>query len=359
MRKIAISGSFDPITNGHLHIAREAIELGLEPVFLVGANPKKTPMFDTKTRVKLIKQSLVENNLHGSVEIVPSDWFTADFAKSLGITHAIRGMRNPTDFQYEVELNSAQQLWLGGLKTIYVLPTQQTSFLSSSLIKSIVGTSDWYFRIYSAVPGCVLSALAHVELIKLLEKNFSSCEIDCLSSVLNSYLEPDRVYHTSVHLLHVIRTALQLCTNNQKDAVLTAACFHDAVYEAGSHTNEADSAALVRDFYVDTGRDLREVRKIESAIRDSEPTNEIGKILHDADCAHFAADYTVCKWLDQLVVAEYSKKYPLEQVIRGRYEFLTNLIARPIFITKLGKQRFEATAVKNIKHLLDDYRGKL
>ena len=101
MKRIAFSGTLDPITNGHLWVIGEARALAEEVVVFISENPFKKPLFPAVQRKVIVEQTLAQRGWSNvSVVIVKGD-YTARAAKRQGIDYLIRGIRNTTDFDYE------------------------------------------------------------------------------------------------------------------------------------------------------------------------------------------------------------------------------------------------------------------
>ena len=112
------AGSFDPFTNGHLHVVKESIKLFDKVIIGIAVNPDKNRRFDKSEMKKVIDKIISHQNL-GNVECVVYDELTADIAIKYGATYLIRGIRNTIDFISEEDYAKANKE-LSGLETLYI-----------------------------------------------------------------------------------------------------------------------------------------------------------------------------------------------------------------------------------------------
>ncbi len=130
--KIAIyPGSFDPITNGHLKILYRSLALFDKVIVLVANNPTKTPRFSVEDRVDMIKETV--KGLP-NVEVDSTDGLSIEYAKKVGATHLIRGLRAVSDFEYEFQLNSANNYIDKEIDMVFLMSSGSDSFINSSTI---------------------------------------------------------------------------------------------------------------------------------------------------------------------------------------------------------------------------------
>lgn len=126
-----VTGSFDPITLGHLDIIRRSSTLYDKVVVAMFINPDKEYYFDKDNRLKMIKAS-VQN--WSNVEVAYSEGYAVDFCNSIGAKSMIRGVRNNVDYAYEVDL-ARENKKLGGITTIMLLASSDIAEISSSKIR--------------------------------------------------------------------------------------------------------------------------------------------------------------------------------------------------------------------------------
>ena len=140
MRRIVFPGSFDPITNGHDDILKRAIPLFDEILIAVGVNVDKSYMFSIKKRMEFIDSVYKNEN---KIKIRSYKGLTVDFCKKNNISYILRGLRNPSDFEFEktmAHLNNS----MSQIETIFLLTSLENSFISSSLVREIIKNGGDY-----------------------------------------------------------------------------------------------------------------------------------------------------------------------------------------------------------------------
>jgi len=133
MKKAIISGSFDPITIGHLDLIVRTSQLFDEVYVAVGDNPDKSYVFSIDDRVEFIVNSTYSLK---NVIVIPFDGLLAEFAYNNDIQYIVRGIRNANDLQYENTLSIINSK-LKNIETIYLPTKPQLQHISSSAVKSI------------------------------------------------------------------------------------------------------------------------------------------------------------------------------------------------------------------------------
>lgn len=135
MIRAVYAGSFDPFTNGHLEVVREAATLFDQLIVVCAANQKKTPVFSREEMAKAIDDCLIQNGIYNSVVVI-SDKLTADVCTEFQAKYLIRGLRNTTDFLYEEEIAKFNQKFNPDLRTIYLRAVDDA--LSSSMVRELL-----------------------------------------------------------------------------------------------------------------------------------------------------------------------------------------------------------------------------
>ena len=133
--RIAIyPGTFDPVTNGHLDIIRRAVDIFDKLIVSVALNPRKNPLFSIEDRVNFIQQGLKGLK---NVETLPFDNLLTDFARENNASIIIKGLRAVSDFEYELQMGLMNRNLDESIETLFMIPSQEYSFLSSSFVKEI------------------------------------------------------------------------------------------------------------------------------------------------------------------------------------------------------------------------------
>jgi pantetheine-phosphate adenylyltransferase len=155
-------GSFDPVTFGHLDVIQRGRKLFDELIVAVGRNPGKGELFSAEERVEMIERLVAElvakDPAHAPVRVQSFDGLTVDFARSVGATALLRGVRNLSDLQYEVQ-QALTNREVAGLETAFVVAGQSFAYTSSSLIKQITAMGKDLGMLANMVPPLVVERL--------------------------------------------------------------------------------------------------------------------------------------------------------------------------------------------------------
>ncbi len=131
-------GTFDPITRGHMEIIHRASRIVDRLVIGVAKNPGKGPLFSTANRVRMTEREIASlRNAHGKITVMPFDNLLIDFAKKIGASVIIRGLRAVSDFEYEIQMAAMNYRMYPNIETIFLSATEGTQFISSSFVKEI------------------------------------------------------------------------------------------------------------------------------------------------------------------------------------------------------------------------------
>jgi len=134
-KRAIYSGTFDPITVGHLDIIKRALNIFDEVIIAVAISESKKPMFDLNKRVEFVKAAT--QDLEGVV-IKPFDTLLVELATSMDINTIIRGLRAVSDFEFELQMGYANASINSKIETIYLMPTLENAFVSSTIVREII-----------------------------------------------------------------------------------------------------------------------------------------------------------------------------------------------------------------------------
>lgn len=134
MRIAIYPGSFDPITNGHVDLARRALDLFDKLVVAIADNPEKEYLFTTDERESMVKESLTGLD---NVEVIVFSGLLADLARKTNAVAIIRGLRAISDFEFEFQMALMNRNLASKTETLFLVPGEKFTYLSSSLIKDI------------------------------------------------------------------------------------------------------------------------------------------------------------------------------------------------------------------------------
>lgn len=134
-KKAIYSGTFDPITNGHMDIIKRAAKIFDEVVISVAKSERKNPMFSHAQRVKFAQ--VATQDIEG-VKVVGFDTLLVDLAVKLEIGIIIRGLRAVSDFEFELQMGYANSSINKDLETLYLMPTLENAFVSSTIVRELI-----------------------------------------------------------------------------------------------------------------------------------------------------------------------------------------------------------------------------
>ena len=148
-RAAVFPGSFDPLTNGHVDIVLRCAHLFERIVVAVLVNSEKTPLFSADDRVAMIREVFRE---YPNIEVDTFDGLLVDYVRRKRASAIVRGLRAVSDFEYEFQMALMNRHLEPTLETVFMMPAEQYTYLSSRLIKEV-------FRLGGDVRGLVPSVV--------------------------------------------------------------------------------------------------------------------------------------------------------------------------------------------------------
>jgi pantetheine-phosphate adenylyltransferase len=134
-RRIALfPASFDPVTNGHLDIARRALRLFDEVVLAVAMNVAKSETFSLEDRIEMLSAVVSDEP---ALRVTAFEGLTVDYAREVGAIAIIRGVRAMSDFEYEFEMALMNKHLYADVETLFMMPSQEYLYVSSSRLKEL------------------------------------------------------------------------------------------------------------------------------------------------------------------------------------------------------------------------------
>ncbi|MBD9454177.1 MULTISPECIES: pantetheine-phosphate adenylyltransferase [unclassified Rhizobium] len=151
-------GSFDPITNGHLDVLVQALSVASKVIVAIGVHPGKAPLFSFDERANLIRQSLAEAmpEKTGDISVVAFDNLVVDAARSHSATLLIRGLRDGTDLDYEMQMAGMNRQMAPDIQTIFLPAGTASRPITATLVRQIAAMGG---DVSAFVPAAVLKAL--------------------------------------------------------------------------------------------------------------------------------------------------------------------------------------------------------
>ena len=146
-------GSFDPLHLGHVNIIERALGCFDKVTIALLNNTAKSPIFTVEERRQLIEQALPN---HPGLSTATFDGLLVDFARSIGATFVVRGLRTSSDFEYEFQMAMMNRRLAPDLETVFMMTDERHFFLSSRLIREVHALGG---DVRSMVPDAVLEGL--------------------------------------------------------------------------------------------------------------------------------------------------------------------------------------------------------
>ncbi len=146
-------GSFDIITNGHLDLIQRGSALFSQLIVAVAENDRKTPLFSVEERVDHLKEVAKP---FPNVRVDAFKGLTVDYLRQVGGSVIIRGLRFVSDFEFELQMALMNRSMAREIETIFLAPSAEFSFLSSSLIRELASQGK---DVSDYVPACVAQAI--------------------------------------------------------------------------------------------------------------------------------------------------------------------------------------------------------
>jgi pantetheine-phosphate adenylyltransferase len=133
------SGSFDPVTNGHLDVIGRAARMVDRLVVGIGVHPGKTPLFSTDEKIEMLQAETAPIAAAAGcrIEIVTFASLTVDAAKAAGATAIFRGLRDGTDFDYEMQMAGMNGTMAPGVDTVFLPASPAVRHITGTLVRQI------------------------------------------------------------------------------------------------------------------------------------------------------------------------------------------------------------------------------
>jgi pantetheine-phosphate adenylyltransferase len=138
--RIAIyGGSFDPPTNGHIDVLKASLAIADEVIVAIGLHPGKTPLFSFEERVELIETSAKAElgGEHGRIKVVAFDGLLIEASREHGASIMIRGLRDGTDLDYEMQMAGMNETMAPELQTVFLPASPSVRTITATLVRQI------------------------------------------------------------------------------------------------------------------------------------------------------------------------------------------------------------------------------
>ncbi len=134
MKTAIYPGTFDPVTNGHVDVAKRAAELFDKVIVCVAVNTLKSPLFTGPERVEMIRESLSDTK---NIEVEEFTGLLVDFARKKNAEAIVRGLRAVSDFEYEFQMALTNRKLCADVDTIFLMPHENYTYLNSTIVREI------------------------------------------------------------------------------------------------------------------------------------------------------------------------------------------------------------------------------
>lgn len=368
MKKIAFAGTFDPLTNGHIGVIKEGLDIAEEVVVMIADNPNKKTLFNEKERKEMIEQSLKDEGINHCVKVVViKNEYIAQSALQHGCSYLIRGIRKASEFDYEQQIQDTNAEVLMGAKTIFVMPSTKLKSVSSSYIKSLIGPVGWHWMIKEFIPKAVYEVWIK-RYIKTTVERYLTSEIwtkenidTYLHAVFTAYLGEHRYYHNLEHITHGLQE-LEWATTNHNfstalvEKIVVSLLAHDIIYNSNNKesSDEEQSAIWFEEFARKIGMESEEATIIADMVRTtaylSNPKivdKEAEAILCSIDLAILAQGKNVYQWYTKMVRKEYAHVNE-KAFVNGRIQALEKIVSRDKLYMSPYFSHYEVKAKNNL-----------
>jgi pantetheine-phosphate adenylyltransferase len=142
MPRIALyAGSFDPVTNGHLDVVRHAVRLVDKLVLAVGVNPGKAPLFSAEDRLAMLQDVCAPLAREAKCELVCVTFsgLVVEAARKASATLLVRGLRDSTDFNYEMQMAGMNEAMAPEMQTVFLPASPMARPITATLVRQIAG----------------------------------------------------------------------------------------------------------------------------------------------------------------------------------------------------------------------------
>jgi pantetheine-phosphate adenylyltransferase len=365
MKRAVYAGSFDPVTNGHLWVIRQASQLFDEVIVSIGINPDKKYAFTVEERIEMLSKSIPHNNVR--VDTFEND-FLVRYAEKINAQYIIRGIRSQIDFEYEKQMRNVNSEISPSVGTVFLIPPRDLADVSSSFVKGLVGPEGWEVILRKYVPLGVFEKFVkkHSKIpFDFSQTYWTAEEIERDTTLLKIIGDglAGNAYHNINHIKHCLKEFEEVKGKlKDPEAVRLALIYHDAVYDPKLVYNEEKSGdKFMHDF--PNYPQSKKVCKLILATKDHifkqeyEPDWDFGYLM-DIDLAILGAEpekYYVYRCNIRL---EYSHVTDAE-FKKGRREFVQKMLDRPqIYWSDYFNNKYEDKARKNLYAELEELNEK-
>jgi pantetheine-phosphate adenylyltransferase len=157
-RTALYAGSFDPVTNGHLDVVRHAVRLADKLVIAIGVHPGKAPLFSHEERLAMLLETCgpIAREAKCEFDCVTFSGLVVEAARESGATLLIRGLRDASDFDYEMQMAGMNETMAGEVQTVFLPASPMVRPITATLVRQIAGMGG---DVSAFVPAAVVARL--------------------------------------------------------------------------------------------------------------------------------------------------------------------------------------------------------
>lgn len=157
-RTALYAGSFDPVTNGHVDVIRNAVQLSDRLVVAVGVHPGKAPLFDAGERLAMLEETCTPLARAAKCELscITFSDLVVEAARRIGANFLIRGIRDGTDLDYEMQMAGMNEAMAPDVQTIFLPASPAVRPITATLVRQIAGMGG---DVSAFVPASVATRL--------------------------------------------------------------------------------------------------------------------------------------------------------------------------------------------------------
>ncbi len=360
MRTAVYAGSFDPPTNGHLWIIREAAKTFDHILIVIAVNPDKKPAFSADVRKRMLTE--ITSDLPVSIVILEEEYIV-NYASKHDATHLVRGVRNTIDYEYECALRQLNADLNASITSVYFIPPRELSEVSSSTVRGLVGPKGWERLVARYVPPPVLIRLIaaqHAWVWEAFTTAGAAGDSDLFwRDALLPYFESGRFHHAWTHIADGLNELARERANITKLAAVALAWFnHDRIYDVTRHDNEKRSAEACRESARALGlweTTVRDAVRMVLATKRHLSKDPDTRILIDTDLAVLGYEPRAFDVYEEGVRNEYRVKYTDKEISIGRAGWIIGFLRdhpERIYFTNGFELRYGTTARSNLERSL-------
>jgi pantetheine-phosphate adenylyltransferase len=158
LRTALYAGSFDPVTNGHIDVVRHAVRLADRLVLAIGVHPGKVPLFSAQERLAMLEETCAPLAREAKCDLscITFSDLVVEAARKAGATLLIRGLRDASDFDYEMQMAGMNEAMAADVQSVFLPASPKVRPITATLVRQIAGMGG---DVSAFVPATVAARL--------------------------------------------------------------------------------------------------------------------------------------------------------------------------------------------------------